>query len=103
MVIIKLIVERRRAVSGGHYNYLCYTIEDTYEGELENTLLEEMLQDFCKLLKSLEWYKSGDTSQEDYHEDVHKFIEKWTNSDQSSYAKAKAEVVEKLENFILEL
>lgn len=83
-------------MSGGHYNYLCYTIEDTYEGELESPVLEEMLKDFCQLLKSLEWYKSGDTSEDDYHEDVNKFIEKWTKSDEPIYLKAKADLLHKL-------
>ena len=83
-------------MSGGHYNYLCYTIEDTYEGELESPVLEEMLKDFCQLLKSLEWYKSGDTNENDYHEDVNKFIEKWTKSDEPIYLKAKADLLNKL-------
>jgi len=90
-------------MSGGHYNYLCYTIQDTYEGELEDSLMEELLKDFCKILKSLEWYKSGDTCQESYHADVDKFINKWTHSDYSTYAKAKSEIVRKFENFIEKL
>jgi len=87
-------------MSGGHYNYLCYTIQNTYEGEMEDVLMEEMLQDFCQVLKSLEWYKSGDTSQKDYHQDVDEFITKWTNSDHASYAKAKRDMVKNLKNFI---
>ena len=83
-------------MSGGHYNYLCYTIEDTYEGELESPVLEEMLKDFCQLLKSLEWYKSGDTNEDDYYEDVDKFIEKWTKSDEPIYLKAKSDLLHKL-------
>ena len=87
-------------MSGGHYNYLCYTIQDTYEGEMEDTLMEEMLQDFCKVLKSLEWYKSGDTGEEDYHKDVDAFITKWTKSEHASYAKAKRDILSKFDNFI---
>ena len=83
-------------MSGGHYNYLCYTIEDTYEGELESPVLEEMLKDFCQLLKSLEWYKSGDTNEDDNHKDVDKFIEKWTKSDEPIYLKAKSDLLYKL-------
>jgi len=90
-------------MSGGHYNYLCYTIEDTYEGELENVLLEEMLKDICKLLKSLEWYKSGDTSQESYHQDVNNFINKWIKTDEATYIKAKSDVIDKLKDFISNL
>lgn len=91
-------------MSGGHYNYLCYTIQDTYEGEMEDTLMEEMLQDFCKILKSLEWYKSGDTSQEDYHRDIDNFITKWTGcSEHASYAKAKRDILSKFDKFIKEL
>ena len=50
-------------MSGGHYNYKYSSIRDTYKGELENPLLEDLLEDVVELLRSLEWYKSGDTSQ----------------------------------------
>ena len=87
-------------MSGGHYNYLYSTILYTFEGEMEDVLMEEMLKDFCNVLKSLEWYKSDDISREDYLNDIDKFITKWTKADYSAYAKAKRDIVNKLENFI---
>ena len=87
-------------MSGGHYNYLCYQIEDTYTGELESPILEELLQDFCHLLKSLEWYKSSDTSQEEYQDDVTKFLNKWINSDTASYLKGKNDIIMKIKDII---
>ena len=68
-------------MSGGHYNYKYSSIRDTYKGELENPLLEDLLEDVVELLRSLEWYKSGDTSQEIYHQNIDIFIEKWIKKD----------------------
>ena len=90
-------------MSGGHYNYQCFTIENTYEGEMENHLLECLLKDFCALLKSLEWYKSGDTGREDYHKDVDDFINKWIKSENAEHIKTKTEIINKFENLIKEL
>lgn len=89
-------------MSGGHYNYMCYTIEDTYENELEFPVLNQMLVDFCKLLKSLEWYKSGDTSQEDYHEDAKKFMDKYFKTSKSQELKAISELEQKLNKSVKE-
>ena len=90
-------------MSGGHYNYTYNTIEYTYEGEMENLLLERLLKDFCKLLKSLEWYKSGDTGREDYHKDVDDFIAKWIKSENAKYIKDTSEIIEKFENLISDI
>lgn len=90
-------------MSGGHYNYTYNTIEYTYEGEMENLLLERLLKDFCKLLRSLEWYKSGDTCREDYHKDVDDFIAKWIKSENAKYIKDTSEIIEKFENLISDI
>jgi hypothetical protein len=90
-------------MSGGHYNYTYNTIEYTYEGEMENLLLERLLKDFCKLLRSLEWYKSGDTGREDYHKDVDDFIAKWIKSENAKYIKDTSEIIEKFENLISDI
>ena len=39
--------------------------------------LEEMLDDFCVLLKELEWWQSNDTSEERYGKAVHEFKQNW--------------------------
>lgn len=79
-------------MSGGHYNYLYSTIEHTYSREFEFFELEEMFRDFIKVLKDLEWYRSDDISQEDYHETAEKFIKKWLVS-------AEAEKLKRLNKF----
>ena len=64
-------------MSGGSFDYMYSKIEDTYVGFLEDDELNEMMSDLCDLLKSLEWYKSCDTSEEDYINDKKKLKEKW--------------------------
>ena len=64
-------------MSGGHFDYLYYRIEDTYKGEMQDGELNEMLVDFCKLLHDLEWWQSGDYGEETYRKSVKTFKTKW--------------------------
>ena len=64
------------SLSGGYFNYN-YGYLNEYEGEMEDTELNELLLDFRDLLHDLEWYKSGDTSEEDYRTSVKSFKDKW--------------------------
>ena len=64
-------------MSGGSFNYMYSKIRDTYKGELHDQELEEMLEDFCELLKELEWWQSLDTSEEQYGKAVHEFKQNW--------------------------
>lgn len=64
-------------MSGGSFNYMYLVIRDMYSGCLEDKELEELLDDFCQVLKELEWYQSCDTSEEDYREAVEQFKKKW--------------------------
>lgn len=87
-------------MSGGHYDYKYAQIEYTYENELEYPVLDSLLKDFCKLLKSLEWYKSGDTSKEDYKKDAEAFIKKWIKGDEGKEIKAKSDVIVRFQDLI---
>ena len=64
-------------MSGGAFNYVSDSLLYEYEGCMEDLELEDLLQDFCSLLHDLEWYKSGDTSQEKYKAAVKNFKTKW--------------------------
>ena len=64
-------------MSGGSFDYLYNTIEYTYVGHMEDKELNIFMADLCKLLKSLEWYVSGDTDEESYQRDVKEFKNKW--------------------------
>ena len=90
-------------MSGGHYNYLFYQIEDTYKGEMEYLILEKLLVDFCKLLKELEWYRSSDTSKADYDKAAKEFICKWLKASKAKEINKKSEIILRFENLIKEL
>lgn len=90
-------------MSGGSHNYLYSTIEDTYRNDLEYPILEDLLKDFCKVLKSLEWYRSGDTCKETYDKDVKAFINKWFKADKVAKIRAKSEVIKQLEDYLTKM
>jgi len=64
-------------MSGGAFNYISGSVLYEYKGRMEDPELEDLLKDFCALLHDLEWYKSGDTSQENYCKSVATFKDKW--------------------------
>lgn len=64
-------------MSGGSYNYICFTLENECEGQMRDLELNEMLKDFCKVLHDLEWWQSGDYGEDEYRETVKEFKEKW--------------------------
>ena len=44
-------------MSGGRFNYICYTLENEVANEMQDDELNEMLTDFCELLHDLEWWQ----------------------------------------------
>ena len=64
-------------MSGGSFDYTYNYIKEMYQGEMQDSDLEELLIDFCEVLHDLEWWQSGDISEEDYRETVRNFKSKW--------------------------
>ena len=90
-------------MSGGSFNYEYDRILDTYQGRLENEVLESLLVDFCKVLKSLEWYVSADTCEENYKKDVKEFMQKWLISGTAKEKIAKEQVLTRIKQCIKEI
>lgn len=73
-------------MSGGHFNYasLPYELEGAWRDEEINELIEDLFfsgdfaaRNYGGLLQSLDFWLSGDTSEEDYREEVARFKAKW--------------------------
>ena len=64
-------------MSGGSFNYVCYTLERECTGEMYDAEMEDLLKDFIEVLHDLEWWQSGDISEDGYRETVAKFKKKW--------------------------
>lgn len=64
-------------MSGGSYNYIYSTLSEECEGQMYDVELDDMVEDFVKVLRDLEWWQSDDISEEDYRRTVMKFKAKW--------------------------
>lgn len=64
-------------MSGGSYDYKFRELQDTYVGRMHDIELDSLMKDLIPLLKSLEWWQSGDIGQDDYREEVKNFKTKW--------------------------
>lgn len=88
-------------MSGGHFEYLndrlCqdifgWSISPDYGDRgfnqskiarkinpIEDLVMSELIFDVFCILHSFDWYKSGDTGEDDYKVDVRRFKDKWLN------------------------
>ena len=64
-------------MSGGHFNYICFTLDNECGGQMQDDELNEMLKDFFDVLHDLEWWQSGDIGEYDYRKTVKAFKKKW--------------------------
>lgn len=63
-------------MSGGHFNYFYIKLEEMF-GVMQDPELDELVEDLAVVFRDLEWWKSGDDSEEDYREAVSTFKNKW--------------------------
>jgi len=66
-------------MSGGSHDYIYSKLEYAMEegGGMFDEELDKMIADLIPLLKDLEWWQSGDTSEESYRKTAARFKEKW--------------------------
>lgn len=88
-------------MSGGSHNYIYYRIEEELCGRMKDRELDDLVSDIAKLAHDLEWWDSGDTSEETYRESVRKFKVKWCKAYRE--ARLKRYIDEALEDLKKEL
>lgn len=64
-------------MSGGSYDYVCYKLSNECEGRMYDAEMNDLITDLCEVLHDLEWWQSGDTSEESYRKTLAKFKAKW--------------------------
>ena len=88
-------------MSGGSHDYICYKLSEECEEKMHDAELNDMVKDFIKVLHDLEWWQSGDCSEEEYRETVNGFKKKWFNGDRET--RLKGYINEQIENLRGEL
>lgn len=64
-------------MSGGSYDYVYAKLLSECSGRMYDIEMNEFICDFANVLKSLEWWQSGDSSEDSYREKLKDFKNKW--------------------------
>lgn len=64
-------------MSGGSHDYLYTKVYAELHNGMFDEELDEFVDDFADLLHDLEWWQSGDYSEQQYLDSVRKFKKKW--------------------------
>ena len=64
-------------MSGGSYDYVCYKLSNECEGRMYDAEMNDLIKDLCEVLHDLEWWQSGDSSENRYRNTLTKFKAKW--------------------------
>lgn len=74
-------------MSGGSYDYVCYKLSNECEGRMYDTEMNDLVRDLAGVLHDLEWWQSGDYSEDQYRETVSEFKKKWFKGDRTNRLK----------------
>ena len=74
-------------MSGGSYDYVCYKLSNECEGRMYDTEMNDLIRDLSGVLHDLEWWQSGDYSEDQYRETVSEFKKKWLKGDRTNRLK----------------
>ena len=74
-------------MSGGSYNYIYSKLSVECEGEMHDAEMDDLIKDLCEVLHDLEWWQSGDYSEDQYRETVSEFKKKWLTGDRQERLK----------------
>lgn len=70
-------------MSGGSMDYVCYRVEDA-SSMTSDPEFSDLLRDAAKVLHAEEWYRSCDTTEDEYLDELAKFKAKWFDGDRSN-------------------
>lgn len=74
-------------MSGGSYSYIYSQLSMECEGRMYDAEMNDLIKDLCDLLYTLEWWQSGDTSEDRYREKLLRFKTKWFKGDRQERLK----------------
>ena len=91
-------------MSGGSYNYIYCKLLDECGGRMYDMEMNDMVHDLVGVLRSLEWWQSGDSSEDEYRKAVADFKKKWFQGDRCERLKGYIDTeIENTRNRLLEL
>lgn len=64
-------------MSGGSFNYTCWTVKNEYVGYMRDDELNALMEDLVEVLHDLEWWVSDDIGEKEYRKTVEKFKKRW--------------------------
>lgn len=75
-------------MSGGSYEYICYKLESECQGRMYDAEMEDLITDLANVLHDLEWWQSGDCSEDTYRKSLIEFKTKWFKTSRSKRLKS---------------
>ena len=74
-------------MSGGSYSYIFSRLSSECEGRMYDAEMNDLIRDLCDVLHDLEWWQSGDSSEDRYRNTLTKFKAKWFKGDRQERLK----------------
>ena len=91
-------------MSGGSHDYTYLRFREYYEDGMYDAELNDLITALAKVLHDLEWWQSGDISEDGYRETVAKFKKKWFGTNREERLKGYVdERIEKTQKELYEL